>query len=295
VPLDNVQRFEWLIEDANTLQSFVDQGDQLEDVNGLTVNFRANIADLIGEPVSITGGEIETVALEGDLTSTVPFFAINDSAVEGIYKGMMWRMSDVELLTHGTVEVPKICHIVQVQEDQYLDDEGNEITKNYRKHVTVQGSKPVLLADRDSHDYRVLAEDGFSLKLDKIALDETKSLQEKADVVAKMFYIADVECVSEDQLEIRKQRLSYLNVLGIFANAKVTSKFWISRNEGVISVLRGDDEESFINAQHMSTDQLVIHDGAAFDEKKSVLSFDFYNPEVGTLSIPYSAGQTKVS
>ncbi len=291
-PIDKVQIFEAVIEDATTLQQLVDSGHKLEDVNVLSRDL--NLLPLLGEPVSIIGGEVEAVHVDAKLHG-MEMFAVNDEGIKGIYRGMAWRKGTLEIMPYNYLEVLRICHKVDVGKYSYDDVEGNTVSTQYRKFITVEGAIPTLLAEIDSHDYRKLADDGFSLDMDKIAIDDTMSLQEKADIIARMFFVKNVGTMRPDEKETRRQRLSYLNTLGIFKDARVSSPYWIKRKDEDIAIIpTGGGKKSYLNTQYVSTDQAIIDGGLAFNEFQSVISFEYQHPDVGNLSIPFAPGDTSV-
>lgn len=240
MPIDNVQRFERLCEDALYLQVLADKDADVDEINALT-----EILDkegLIGFPVSVTGGLIEVDAIDSNLENTKVF--VRNDEVIGQYYGLNWRPQQIEY-PDGTSSITwRLCHAI-----------GSQI--------------------------------------DQMAFDDEMGLNEKAERISKFFRIPNASERGPKKASEVKQRVSYLNELGIFEDALVCSPVAIRREEDNVLMLKSSESGLIAKIVYVSLDEAVTVNGE-WIEGTTCLSYEVEIPEFGNVSIPHIPKVTKI-
>ncbi len=290
MPIDNVQRFEWLRDDALYLQGLADKGADIDEINELTNILRTDIQ--YGFPVSLTGGLIEVGAINEDLQET-RMFVPNETEVSGVYQGMTWRPEAIAY-PDGTSEVTwRLCHSIGAEDVAYTDFQGNGVKLTPVSNITTEGSNIELMSPIGIHDYRRIALDGVCLKIDQIAMDDDIELHEKAERIAKLFRILNPEEKGPEKARDIRQRVSYLNELGLFDDSLVSSPIAISRQEDETTMLKAEEGNIMAKIQYVSIDEAVSDRGEWID-RTSCISYEIELPDFGHVSVPHIPGITKI-
>jgi hypothetical protein len=290
MPIDNVQKFERLCDDANYIQLLADKGAEMDEVNGLTEALRSDIE--YGIPVSITGGLIEVSSFNEELEATTAFIPL-EGEVSGKYIGLSWRNEEIEFPDGSKESTWRLCHDVGGEESIYIDQHGDRISRTPVTYITVEGSRIELMSAIKCHDYRELALDGVCLLIDQLAFDLDRDLNSKAEEIAKFFRISNAHEISPDNARKVRQRISYLNELGMFTTALVATPLAIRRTDKGVEILKTVDNNLIASVQHVATDQAITAEGE-WVENTSAISYEVIADGLGHLSIPHIPGVTRL-
>jgi hypothetical protein len=285
-PMDTVQRFEKVREDAAYLQWMADLGDDLESINELTSKIK--LTEVLGRPVHIYGGKLQTPALQDDNALNA---LIENDVASGTYLGLRWRKFSDNSVAPSQWQ---LCHVLANGGEEFEDFEGNEYTINRRTFVTAYDSHPQIATQADRHDFRKLHDDAFSLKLDQIAVDSEMNHNEKLRIYADMF-----GCISEDneapeKIDMMNHRLSYLNHLKVFNGMVCVTPYAYARTpEGKTSYLTNEPEMMVGTVFMVGFDKLArrLGDDILLSDE-SVLCLEIITEGGIVISAPYIPSKT---
>lgn len=295
-PIDNVQRFERLVSDAEFLQNMVDLGEDVDTLNEL--NNHLETEHLIGLPVIIIGGKVQAVAPDQETVIRTCF--VDHEATEGEYRGVSWRCTPSEIYK-GEYQW-YLCHALLTGVNEEMDKLGNLHRTEHITYVTASSSQVQINTLDGSHDFRWLANDGFALRIDQMMLDDDCNIDKKLAIVAKMFgKIPDGLSMERRQQFV--QRLSYLNYLKLFTGALCLTPIAYLRdcdNPGTLSILYGGTEGKPIvgtvravgldNPLKNSNDEI----GVTLDLDNQVICIEMDIVGYGLVSAPYISDKTVV-
>lgn len=291
MPNDNVQKFETLCEDALFLQGMADTGDQVDDINFLMESLQ--LRELHGFPVDITGGLVEVKAINENLDE-VSAFVLSEDSVAGEYQGMSWR-SEIINFPDGTSEACwRICHSIGSSPSSFVDEDGDKVVRTPITNVTVEGSELEIISPVGAHDYRAIALDGICHIFDELGLDEDIDKTSKANLIAKMLRTEKISEATEQYAKMVRQRISYLNELGIFDHTLVLSPIALRRTDLGTEMLKSSGSE-YLTAEvkYIAIDEEVNAD-YEWIEDTSTISYEVELPGYGHVSVPHINGVTKV-
>lgn len=289
-PVDNVQRIEKLKEDAVFLQTMADFNEDQEAIEW--VSQQLEVAPLAGMPVSIQGGRVQVPAV-GNSEGT--YVLTPNTEASGYYLGMTWRQYDSDIFPGSTES--HLLHVISTGEPYiYLDSEGNEVSVSPRTYVTAADSDLTITGQVGRHDFRRLANDGFSQKIDEIALDDSSEINEKLSLIARMF--GEIPQDEDAKKDLAYQRLSYLNHLGIFNDYICEAKYAYSRkNSDTISVVFPPEGLRFTGTVVMAGFDGVLKtddEGDLIISADEGLCLELFHPTLGYISVPYIEGSTRL-
>lgn len=292
---DNVQRFEQLGRDAQFLQSIADADFRIDDdetrdtINALTKEAAHQLPEMA---VSIIGGMIEVSALNGELENVNQFTPLTDE-VSGMYQGIFWRQGTVEIPGEEAMATWYLCHGVAGNDITYFDDEGNRICHTPISYITTEGSSIELMTPVGSHSYVEIAMDGLCHEIDRIMFEEDMDMQQKADLLARIFTIDQNPNNKKGAIRKLRQRISYLNSTGIFENTVVITPVAIQRTAEGCSLLSSSGV-FMVTVNYVANDEVVDLETLSFAGDSLTLSYEGEMEGFGSVSIPHIPGITKV-
>jgi hypothetical protein len=295
IPRDNVQYFERLRENGEMLQTMADLQEDVDTINTLTAQLELD--QLLGLPVEISGGSVQVPALVEDDLETQNSFMPNQQGVTGEYHGVSWR--EIPSTFFPGQREWRLCHRILTGQESYFDEQGWRHKIENFTYVTLPDAEVEIISQAGSHDFRRLASDGFSLKLDEVVLDESMDLSEKLDLIARMFGKFQSGENSGNTSALRLQRLSYLNHLGLFSNSYAVTPFAYLRDaDGSTMVLSNAHAGNIGGIVRMvGFDFPMVTYGSDKHEiqtETQILCLELEIDGYGLTSAPYVPGETRL-
>jgi len=286
--VNTVQFVEELKDDSIFLQTMADFNEDISAIDELSAML--DYEKLEGRHIRIRGGRIQVPAIDSEEGR---FVLVPHEVTTGVYLGMRWKQYPSDVYPGMTEN--QLVHVLSTGvRYTYEDDEGNENTHSPRTFVTAADSNIQLLGQEERHDYRRLAKDGFSLRLDEIALDDTMDLNQKLLLCTKMFGEISSDA-SPEFSELMHQRLSYLNHLGFFNGHMFQTQYIFQRTGDEVRVLfLTEDLISSAPVLMAGFDGILRHnsDGSASMTAEKYLCLELEHPLLGIVSAPIIPGKT---
>jgi hypothetical protein len=289
--IDNVQRFEILKRDADELQELAYTDTDPSDLSELLKVIDSS--SLVGIHVAITDGMLESRALDENLEQKTVFVPMGNNEAVGQYQGLAWRFEGFQMPDGSSNVMYRVCHVVAGEKMTYIDDEGDHIEKTPIAYVTAPDSAVEIISPIGSHDYRELEDDAFTLRIDQVAMDDSVDLTERANRIAQLFRIVNTAALDQNRQKLYRQRISYLNSIGLFDDAVVISPYGVFRSENGRNIVTTDSRNFVAEVGYVALDISLDTQGA--EEVGAVaLSYEVSIHGIGAVSIPHIKGLTKI-
>lgn len=161
--------------------------------------------------------------------------------VEGIYDG--YTLVSVYDTVNGS-ETPTVAHRIATASCDYPDEFGNNRETTYFTYVPVRGAEVIPIMPVNSHSMEDLKDDEVVARFDKITSDAQEDAHSMVRLLGSYANQAfNVESRADD-FEMNRQRVSYLNALGVLDDRSILTRDM---------VFCGDDEEPTYNIAQLDS------------------------------------------
>jgi len=254
--------------------------------------------DYIDYPVTAKDGMVLTAAVDLDEQDALDVEAmLAPNSAEGVF-GMYKGLAILQVTDPVFGEMQRVFHAVETGEENYFDDFGNLIEKKNRTYITAADSFLTIEGVNDAHSFAVLEKDGFSADIDRLIFnDEETNENGRFHILAKMFTRRDTGTLSAQQLELDRQRLSYLNGTEYMQGLVVHTKFLLHNLDdypdscsAVLCV--GDESEMLVHGVYVEQGPRTMRQNSmiTFDNEIMTLYIRGFHPEYGPVVVPYGPG-----